>query len=185
MKTFKLLLQNLNETMPVETQLDKATKMGVIFINFTCIYSDRNEPVRKKKNEKLKGKSISKTSGRERVFKHKCFISNDSIYISSNLPYFYVKDRCKASMKKELRNARIQLCERTGEVFKARYSCSAGKSGYCNNVMALFYEITEYSLNQRTEVTQEKLCTSLLREWRVPENNQCSCKRNCHESKPN
>ena len=102
MKTFKLLLQNLNETMPVETQLDKATKMGVIFINFTCIYSDRNEPVRKKKNEKLKGKSISKTSGRERVFKHKCFISNDSIYISSNLPYFYVKDRCKASMKKEL-----------------------------------------------------------------------------------
>ena len=49
MKTFKLLLQNLNETMPVETQLDKATKIGIIFINFTCIYSDRNEPVRKKK----------------------------------------------------------------------------------------------------------------------------------------
>ena len=86
--------------------------------------------------------------------------------------YFYVKARCEASMKKELRNVRIQLCKRTGEVYKATCSCPAGKSGYCNHLMALLYEIAEYSLNQLTEVPREKACTSVLRKWGVPGNKE-------------
>ena len=70
-------------------------------------------------------------------------------------------------MKKELRNVRIQLCKRTGEVYKATCSCLAGKSGYCNHVMTLLYEIAVYSLNQLTQVPQEKACTSVLRKWGV------------------
>ena len=75
-------------------------------------------------------------------------------------------------MKKELRNFRIQLCKRTGEVYKATCSCPAGESGYCNHVMALLYEIAEYSLNQLTEVPWEKACTSVLRKWGVPGNKE-------------
>ena len=40
-----LLLQNINEPLPVETQLDKALTWGVI--NFTYIYKERNRPARK------------------------------------------------------------------------------------------------------------------------------------------
>ena len=93
-------------------------------------------------------------------------------YTAFNLLYFYVKARCKASMEKELRNVRIQLCKRTDEVYKATCSCPAGKSGYCNHVMALFYEIGEYSLNQLTEVPQEKACASVLRKCGVPGNKE-------------
>ena len=75
-------------------------------------------------------------------------------------------------MKKELRNVRIQLCKMTGEMCKATCSCLAGKSGYCNHVMALLYEIAEYSLNQPTEVPQKKACTSALRKWGVPGNKE-------------
>ena len=105
---------------------------------------------------------------RGRLFKLERFLSSGSIYTAFNLLYFYVKARCKASMKKELRNVRIQLCKRTSEVYKATCSCPAGKSGYCNHVMALLYEIAEYSLNQLTEVPREKACTTVLRKWGVP-----------------
>ena len=44
----------------------------------------------------------------------------------------------------------------------------ATKSGYCNHLLALLYETAEYSLNQLTEVLQEKACTSVLRKWGVP-----------------
>ena len=41
-------------------------------------------------------------------------------------------------------------------MYKATYSYPAGESRYCNHVMALLYEIAEYSLNQDIEVPQEK-----------------------------
>ena len=123
--------------------------MGEIFINVKYI-SRREIDLHLKKCGKLKGKFISKTSVRGRIFKLERFLSSDSIYTAFNLLYFYVKARCKASMKKELRSVRIQLCKRTGEVHKATCSCPAcpaGKSGCYYYVMALLYEIAEYSLN--------------------------------------
>ena len=71
-------------------------------------------------------------------------------------------------MKKELRNVRIQLCKRTGEVYEATCSCPAGKSCNSNHVMALLYEIVEYSLDQLTEVPQAKACKTVLRKQGVP-----------------
>ena len=70
----------------------------------------------------MKGKSITKTSVRGRLFKHERFLSGDSVRNALNLLYFSVKARRKASVKKELRNIRIQLCKRTSEVYKA--TCS-------------------------------------------------------------
>ena len=160
-----LLLQNINEPLPVETRWGKSLSSLPIF---TMTEIDLHV----RKCGKLKGKSISKTSARGRVFKHERFLSSDSVYTAFNLLYFYAKARCKASMKKELRNVPIQLCKRTGELYKATCSCPAGKSGYCNHVIALLYEIAEYSLNQLTEVPQEKACTSVLRKWGVPGNKE-------------
>ena len=63
-------------------------------------------------------------------------------------------------MKKELQNVRIQLCRRTGKLSSCLWILC--------HVMALFYEIAEYSLNQPTEVPQEK--PNVLRKWTVPGN---------------
>ena len=167
----ELLLQNINEPLPVETHLEKPLTW-VKSLSTLPIFTRREIDLHVKKCGKLKGKSISKTSLRGRLFKLERFLSSDSIYTAFNLLYFYVKARCKASMKKELRNVRIQLYKRTGEVYKATCSCPAGKSGYCNHVIALLYEIAEHSLNQLTEVPQEKACTSVLRKWGVPGNKE-------------
>ena len=142
-----LLLQNMNEPLPVETHLEKPLTWGKSLLTLP-IFTRREIDLHVKKCGKLKEKSISKTSMRGRLFKLKRFFFQEIQYTL----HFYVKARCKASMKKELRNFRIQLCKRTGEVYKATCSCPAGESGYCNHVMALLYEIAEYSLNQLTEV---------------------------------
>ena len=98
-----LLLQNINEPLPVETQLDKALTWGKS-LSTLPIFTRREIDLHVRKCGKLKGKSISKTSVRGRLFKHERFLSSDSVYTAFNLLYFYVKARCKASMKKELRN---------------------------------------------------------------------------------
>ena len=113
-----LLLQNINEPLPVETQLDKSLTWGK-FLSTLPIFRRREIDLHVRKCDKLKGKSISKTSVRGSLFKHELFLSSDSVYIAFNLLYFYVKARCKVSMKKELGNVRIQLHKRTGEVYKA------------------------------------------------------------------
>ena len=136
----ELLLQNINEPLPVEIHLEKPMTWGKS-LSTLPIFTMREIDLHVKKCGKLKGKSISKSSVRGRVFKLERFLSSDSIYTAFNLLYFYVKARCKASMKKELRNVRIQLCKRTGEVYKATCSCPAGKSGYCSQVMHSFIEL--------------------------------------------
>ena len=55
---------------------------------------------------------------------------------------------------------------------EATFSCPAGKSGYCNHVMALLYEIAEYSLSQLTEIPQKKARTIVLRKWGIPGNKE-------------
>ena len=67
---------------------------------------------------------------------------------------------------------------------EATCSCPAGKSGYCNHLIALLYEIAEYSINQLTEVSQEKARTIVLRKWGSSWE-QGGCKRKCHENNPN
>jgi len=66
-------------------------------------------------------------------------ISSESIYSLGDADYFCVKGTCKASMKKEKRNVYVALDKNTGNVIHADCSCPAGKSGYCNHVMALLF----------------------------------------------
>ena len=174
-----LLLQNIIESLPVDTQLDIALTWSKS-LSAIPIFTRTEIHLHVRKCGKLKGKSISKTSVRGKLFKHWLFLSSDSVYTAFHLLYFYVKVRCKEGMKKELRNVRIQLCKIIGEVYKATWLWPAGKSVYCNHVIALLYETAEYSLNHLTEVPQKKACISVLRKW-----GQGGCKRECHKNNPN
>ena len=59
----------------------------------------------------------------------------------------------------------------TSMVSSADCSCPAGKSGYCNHVMALLLELADYSLGGLKKVPEEKTCTSVARQWRTPGKN--------------
>ena len=71
-------------------------------------------------------------------------------------------------MKKEKRNVTVSISRKYSNVVKGQCSCPAGKSGYCNHVMALLLELADYSLNQLTTILEEISCTSRLRQWGVP-----------------
>ena len=48
--------------------------------------------------------------------------------------------------------------------FKVIYSCPPRKNSHCNLVMAMVYENAKYSLHQITEVLQNEIHASVLRE---------------------
>ena len=75
---------------------------------------------------------------------------------------------CEASMKKLNRHVTVHVNRKTSAVEKASCTCQAGKSGYCNHVMALLYELADYSLQSLIKVPSETACTSQLRKWGIP-----------------
>ena len=66
---YKLLLQNINESLFVETQLDKSLTWDKSS-STKRTFTRRELDLHVRKCGKLKGKSISKTSVRRRLFKH-------------------------------------------------------------------------------------------------------------------
>ena len=120
----------------------------------------RHETDKHVKNRgKIKGKSIKKTAYRSKFFKQERFISSDTIYTVQNRKFLLVKCLCKASMKKLNRHVTVHINRKISAVDKASCTCPAGKSGYCNHVMALLYELADYSL-QSVKVPSERACTS-------------------------
>ena len=105
---------------------------------------------------------------RGRKLKIKRYITSDSIFTKCDKGIFYVKGLCKASMKKEKRSVAVKLSTISSKVLDGSCSCPAGKSGYCNHVMALLLELADYSLSQFKSVPEEIACTSRLRQWGVP-----------------
>ena len=65
----------------------------------------------------------------------------------------------------------IVLRKDNGKVRKAQCNCPAGKSGYCNHIMALLFEVADYSLHQLKKVPDEIACTSTSRQWGIPSDN--------------
>ena len=113
-------------------------------------------------------KSIIKTRDRGRKFMEERYISSDSIFTKSTKHTFLIKGTCKASMKSEFRNISITLDRHSGKVIKESCNCPAGKSGYCNHVMALLFELANYSLKGIKIVPDELACTSKSRQWGLP-----------------
>ena len=107
-------------------------------------------------HRQLSGKTpesaIIKTLDRGRKFKNERYITSDSIFTKCDKGVFYVKGLCKASMKKEKRSAAVKLSTINSKVLDGSCCCPAGKSGYCNRVMALLLELAEYSLSQFPDI---------------------------------
>ena len=119
---------------------------------------------------KIQGLLITKTLDRGRKFEEERFLTADSIYTTRTKNLFKVKGLCKASTKKDLRKVFIRINRATSMVSSADCSCPAGKSGYCNHVMALLLELADYSLRGLKKVPEEKACTSVARQWGIPGN---------------
>ena len=67
-------------------------------------------------------------------------------------------------MKKDLRKAFVSINRATSMVSSTDCSCPAGKSGYCNHVMALLLELADYSVRGLKKVLEEKACPSVARQ---------------------
>lgn len=137
-------------------------------LDYLPIFTRREIENHVKKCGKSKGKSIIKTSVRGLKFQSERYLSADSLFTSWTETKFIIKCQCKASMKRVMRTVFIHISRSTSEVNKASCSCPAGKSGYCNHVMALLFEVAGYSLQSLTTVPAEIACTSKLRAWGVP-----------------
>ena len=93
-------------------------------------------------------------------FKQERYLRADYIYVRVKGDQFQVKGKCRASMsKREIHNVNVSLFRSNSQVKTAYCTCKAGKSQYCNHVMALLLELADYSLNQLTEVPEEQVCT--------------------------
>ena len=67
-----------------------------------------------------------------------------------------IKLHAKPAWKKQRMRRRNDKLDKTlGEVKSANCSSPAGKSGYCNHVMALLFELADYSLNQLKHIPEE------------------------------
>ena len=80
----KLLLQNINESLPIKTQLDKVLTRAKS-LSTLPIFTKGEINLHLRKCGKLKRHSTSETSVRGRLFKHESFLSSDSVYASLNL----------------------------------------------------------------------------------------------------
>ena len=108
---------------------------------------------------------VIKTLDRGRKFKNERYLSADSVYTGLMGLDFIVKAKCKTSMKKEKREVQVSISRISRIITKATCTCPAGKSSYCNHVMALLLELADYSL---TSVPEEISCTSRLSQWVIP-----------------
>ena len=111
--------------------------------------------------------SYNKIFERGERFKPERFISAGSIYTSYTLTYVIEKAKCKTSMKNVVRDLMVYISRLTISVRKGYYSCPAGNSGYCNHVIALLFELAEYSLSLFENIPEEIFCASRLREWDI------------------
>ena len=83
---------------------------------------------------------------------------------------FKVKGLCKASMKKDIKKIFVSINCATSIVSSADCSCPPRKYGYCNHAMALLLELADYSQRGSKKVPEEKVCTSVARQWGIPGN---------------
>lgn len=104
-----------------------------------------------------KDQSVMKVMIRGRKLKEERFLSSDSVFTAKTKDHFVVKCQCQASMKKVLRFVSVTIDRKTGLVISGSCTCPAGKSGSCNHVMAILFELADYSLRGLRTVPKEKL----------------------------
>ena len=95
--------------------------------------------------------------------------------------YFFYRAKCFHSFKKNEspHELKLALCVVSGDVIYAYCgpACAAGKSGFCNHILALMLKVCKFSLFNCQKVTDLKheddenpssACTSSLQQWHQP-----------------
>ena len=145
------------ETMPVLTR--------------SHIESHRQRSGKRKLSAGEDSQPVMKSLRRGTKFHKERYLSADDIYAftDSKAGIFNVKGKCRASMsKREIHQIKLNLDLTTGDVKDAACTCKAGKSQYCNHVMAFLIELADYSPHQLQEISHELSCTSRSRKWGIP-----------------
>ena len=71
-----------------------------------------------------------KTTDRGKRFKEERYLSADYVSVANTERIFYVKGKCKASMKREIRSMEVEIKKVNCDIIFAECSCPAGESGY-------------------------------------------------------
>lgn len=95
--------------------------------------------------------------------------------------YFFYRAKCFHSFKRNEKphELYLALCIVSGKVVYAHCgpACAAGKSGFCNHIMALMLKVCKYTLYNCTDVRElqsendenpPSACTSTLQKWHKP-----------------
>ena len=72
--------------------------------------------------------------------KEERYLSPD-VFAANTERIFYVKVKCKASMKRKIRSMEFDVNKVDCDIIFAKCSCHAGESGYRNHIMAFLFEI--------------------------------------------
>lgn len=114
--------------------------------------------------------------------KAKTFLDDEylkDLTCASDDQYFYFKCLCYHSFKKNEPPHKLQvaLCLVSGVVKYASCTCVAGSVGFCNHVLAVMMKLCKFSLyccqdikdlENESDMTQAKACTSSLQLWHRP-----------------
>ena len=120
------------------------------------------------KLKKGKGLPIERTLVKGRKYLADGYLCLITLMICSSSEFVKIKCKCRASMKQLFRNVSVTLDRHSGAVCKAFCDCAAGRSGYCNHVMALLLQLASFSLTGITTVPDKVACTSMARQWGIP-----------------
>ena len=115
--------------------------------------------------------AIMKTTDRGKRFEEEGYLSAADVFAANVERIFYVKQKRKASIKREITLIDFGRNKVNCVTIFAKCSCPAGESGYCNDVMVLLFQIADYSLHQLISVSEEKECTTMTQRLSVPSSN--------------
>ena len=143
---------------------------------FTCAEMDRHIANSGKKHRNSEYHSLPTGLPKAKAFLVDEYLHE--IQTHQDQSYFYYRAKCFHSFKvrEEPHNLKLALCIVSGEVEYAYCgpSCAAGKSGFCNHILALMMKVCKYSLYDCTDVRDLKdeedenpttACTSALQTW--------------------
>ena len=164
------LLKNIEESIPIDFD-ERKIEWGKSLEGMPVFTVREIEDHKKGSGEN--GVTIEKTSERGLQFKNERYLNADTIQTMQAKDLFKFKGVCHVSIKKEKRFVEVHLCRKSSKVISSHCSCPAGNSGYCNHIMAMLYEIADYSLHSFKSVPLELACTSNIRQWGVPGEKYC------------
>ena len=150
------LVRNIDDEIEivVEKKVYQSEKEG------KCLKEMPMFTIREIENHRFKSEksssAIMKTTNRGKRFKEERYLSADDFFVANTERIFYVKGKCKASMKREIRSMEVGINKVNSDIIFVKCSCLTGESRCLNHVMALLFEIADYSLRQLISIPEKK-----------------------------